>query len=135
MRIICNVFQNPRKKYRRVKTYFCLCVDLGIRSRNGAHRFTEEWGDPAENLGHRYSQQDYQVEVGVGCHISRRTNNLWSKRVLQWTPRLGKRNVGNPRARWTHVCERRLVRTEYEKPRIEPSGVRLEKPISNSELR
>jgi hypothetical protein len=31
-------------------------------------------------------------------HISRRTDNHWGKRVLEWKPRLGKR-VGRPQAR------------------------------------
>jgi hypothetical protein len=33
-------------------------------------------------------------------HISRRTDNRWGKRVLEWRPRLGKRSVGRPPARW-----------------------------------
>jgi hypothetical protein len=34
-------------------------------------------------------------------HISRRTDNHWGKRVLEWRPRLGKRCVGRPQARWS----------------------------------
>jgi hypothetical protein len=34
-------------------------------------------------------------------HISRRTDNRWGKRVLEWGPRLGKRSVGRPQARWS----------------------------------
>ncbi|CAB3258972.1 unnamed protein product [Arctia plantaginis] len=34
-------------------------------------------------------------------HISRRTDNRWGKRVLEWRPRLGKRSVGRPQARWS----------------------------------
>ena len=33
-------------------------------------------------------------------HISRRTDNRWGRRVLEWRPRLGKRSVGRPQARW-----------------------------------
>ena len=29
-------------------------------------------------------------------HISRRTDNRWGRRVLEWRPRLGKRSVGRP---------------------------------------
>jgi hypothetical protein len=29
------------------------------------------------------------------------TDNRWGKRVLEWRPRLGKRSVGRPRARWS----------------------------------
>jgi hypothetical protein len=34
-------------------------------------------------------------------HISRRTDNRWSKRVLEWRPRLDKRTVGLSQARWS----------------------------------
>jgi hypothetical protein len=34
-------------------------------------------------------------------HICRRTDDRWSRRVLEWRPRLGKRSVGRPPARWT----------------------------------
>jgi hypothetical protein len=27
--------------------------------------------------------------------------NRWSKRVLEWRPRLGNRSVGSPQARWS----------------------------------
>jgi hypothetical protein len=39
-------------------------------------------------------------------HISRRTNNRWGKRVLEWRPRLGKRSVGRPQARWSEDLRR-----------------------------
>jgi hypothetical protein len=39
-------------------------------------------------------------------HISRRTDNRWGKRVLQWRPRLGKRSVGRPQARWSDDLRR-----------------------------
>ena len=34
-------------------------------------------------------------------HICRRTDDRWSRRVLEWRSRLGKRSVGRPPARWT----------------------------------
>jgi hypothetical protein len=39
-------------------------------------------------------------------HISRRTDNSWGKRVLQWRPRLGKCSVGRPQARWSDDLRR-----------------------------
>lgn len=33
-------------------------------------------------------------------HVCRRTNGRWSKHVLEWRPRMGKRSVGRPAARW-----------------------------------
>jgi hypothetical protein len=48
-------------------------------------------------------------------HISRRTDNRWGKRVLEWRPRLGKRSVGRPQvvggvtagSSWMRVAEDR----------------------------
>jgi hypothetical protein len=34
-------------------------------------------------------------------HISRRTDNRWGKRVLEWRPRLSKRSVGRSQVRWS----------------------------------
>jgi hypothetical protein len=34
-------------------------------------------------------------------YVSRRTDNRWGKRVLEWRPRLGKRSVGRPEAWWS----------------------------------
>jgi hypothetical protein len=41
-------------------------------------------------------------------HITRRTDNRWSKRVLEWRPcaRPGKRSVGRPQARWSDDLRR-----------------------------
>ncbi|CAH0690392.1 unnamed protein product [Spodoptera exigua] len=39
-------------------------------------------------------------------HICRRIDDRWSKRVLEWRPRLGKRSVGRPPARWTDDIRR-----------------------------
>ena len=34
-------------------------------------------------------------------HVCRRTDDRWSRKVLEWRPRVGKRRVGRPPARWT----------------------------------
>lgn len=34
-------------------------------------------------------------------HVCRRINNRWSKRVLEWRPRLGKPSESLPPARWS----------------------------------
>ncbi|CAH2227233.1 jg23093 [Pararge aegeria aegeria] len=34
-------------------------------------------------------------------HVCRRTDGRWGRRVLEWRPRIGKRSVGRPPARWT----------------------------------
>jgi hypothetical protein len=33
-------------------------------------------------------------------HISRRTDNRWGKRLLEWRPNLGKHSVRRPHSRW-----------------------------------
>ena len=49
------------------------------------------------DIAHRISKLKWQW----AGHISRRTDNRWGKRVLEWRPRLGKRSVGRPQARWS----------------------------------
>ncbi|KAG6449888.1 hypothetical protein O3G_MSEX006295 [Manduca sexta] len=39
-------------------------------------------------------------------HICRRTDGRWSRRVLEWRPRLGKRSVGRPPTRWSDDIRR-----------------------------
>jgi hypothetical protein len=34
-------------------------------------------------------------------HISRRTDNRWGKRVLEWRLHVGKRSVGRPWVKWS----------------------------------
>ncbi|KAJ0175113.1 hypothetical protein K1T71_009254 [Dendrolimus kikuchii] len=52
-------------------------------------------------------------------HICRRTDGRWSKRVLEWRPRLGKRSVGRPPARWADdlckVAGRRWLRKSEDR--------------------
>ncbi|KAG6461226.1 hypothetical protein O3G_MSEX012494 [Manduca sexta] len=49
------------------------------------------------DIAHRISKLKWQW----AGHICRRTDNRWGKRVLEWRPRLGKRSVGRPPARWS----------------------------------
>jgi hypothetical protein len=44
-------------------------------------------------------------------HISRRTHNRWDKRLLEWRPRLGKRSLGRPQARWSDDLRRTAGRS------------------------
>ncbi|CAH2083561.1 unnamed protein product [Euphydryas editha] len=39
-------------------------------------------------------------------HLCRRTDGRWSRRVLEWRPRIGKRSVGRPPTRWTDDLRR-----------------------------
>jgi hypothetical protein len=59
------------------------------------------------DIAHRISMLKWQW----AGHISRRTNNLWCKRVLEWRPRIGKRSVGRPQARWSDDLRRTAGRS------------------------
>ncbi|KAI8441082.1 hypothetical protein MSG28_009346 [Choristoneura fumiferana] len=48
-------------------------------------------------------------------HVCRRHDERWSKRVLEWRPRLGKRNVGRPPAR----CRTGLEERDGQSIRVE----------------
>lgn len=39
-------------------------------------------------------------------HVARRTDNRWTKRILEWRPREGHRNVGRPNTRWRDDIKR-----------------------------
>jgi hypothetical protein len=69
-----------------------LGVSLRDRIRNQVIRQRTKVTD----LAHRISMLKWQW----ASHISRRTDNRWGKRVLEWRPRLRKRSVGRPQARW-----------------------------------
>jgi hypothetical protein len=72
--------------------------------------------------------------VPVG-RISRRTDYRWSKRVLEWRPRLGKRSVGRPLARWSDKLRRPAgwswMRVAEDRARWRA----IERPLSSSGLR
>jgi hypothetical protein len=59
------------------------------------------------DIAHRISMLKWQW----AGHISRRTDNRWGKRVLEWRARLGKRSVGRPQARWIDDLRRTAVRS------------------------
>jgi hypothetical protein len=54
------------------------------------------------DIVHRISMLNWQW----AGHISRRTDNRWGKRVLEWRLRLSKRSVGRPQARWSDGSRR-----------------------------
>jgi hypothetical protein len=59
------------------------------------------------DIAHRISMLKWQWTG----HISRRIDNRWAKRVLEWRPRLGKRSVGRPQARWSDDLHRTAGRS------------------------
>jgi hypothetical protein len=56
-------------------------------------------------IAHRISTLKWQW----AGHISRRTDNRWGKRVLEWRPRLGKRSVGHLSPGGVTICTGRLA--------------------------
>jgi hypothetical protein len=58
------------------------------------------------DIAHRISMLKWQW----AGHISRRTDNRWVKRVLEWRPRLGKHSVGRPQA-WSDDLRRTAGRS------------------------
>jgi hypothetical protein len=57
------------------------------------------------DIAHRISMLKWQW----AGHISRRTDNHWGKRVLEWRPRLSKRSGGRPQAGGVSICAGRLA--------------------------
>ncbi|CAH2239727.1 jg6796 [Pararge aegeria aegeria] len=49
------------------------------------------------DIAHRISKFKWQW----AGHVCRRTDGRWGSRVLELRPRIGKRSVGRPPARWT----------------------------------
>jgi hypothetical protein len=85
----------------RVAQGAMLGVSLRDRIRNQVIQHRTKFTD----IAHRISMLKWRWDG----HISRRTDNRWGKRVLEWRPRLGKRNVGHPQARWSDDLRRRLA--------------------------
>jgi hypothetical protein len=54
------------------------------------------------DIAHRFRSLKWQW----ADHISRRTYNRWSKRVMEWRPSLGEHTVGRPQARWSDDLSR-----------------------------
>jgi hypothetical protein len=81
------------------------------------------------------------------CHNSRRTDNRWGKRVLEWRLRLGKRSVGCPQAMWSdnlrrtagrswmRVAERRVRNWRGLYPAVDCGGVMMMMMIKIATLR
>jgi hypothetical protein len=67
----------------------------------------------------------FQIELLFG-YDSRRTENRWVKRVLEWRPRLRKRSVGRPQARCSddlrRTAGRSLMRVAEDRARWRKIG-------------
>jgi hypothetical protein len=70
---------------------------LGVSLRDRIRNQVIQQRTKVTDIAHRISMLKWQW----AGHISRRTDNCWGKRVLEWRPRLGKRSVGRPQARWS----------------------------------
>ena len=69
-----------------------LRVSLADRIRNEAIRQRTKVTDVARRIS--------TLKWNWAGHVSRCTDGRWSRYVLDWRPRLGKRSVGRPAARW-----------------------------------
>jgi hypothetical protein len=75
---------------------------LGISLRDRIQNQVIRQRTKVTDIAHRISMLKWQW----AGHISRRTDNRWGKRVLEWRPRLGKRSVRRPQARWSDDLRR-----------------------------
>jgi hypothetical protein len=78
-------------------------VSLRDRIRNEAIRQKNKVAD----IAHRIST----LKWSWAGHISRKTDNCWDKRVLEWRLRLGKRSEGRPQGRWSDDLRRTAGRS------------------------
>jgi hypothetical protein len=92
---------------------------LGVSLRDRIRNQVIQQRTKVTDMAHRISMLKWQW----AGHISRRTDNRWGKRVLEWRLRLGKRSVGRPQARWSDD-----LRSQGS------SEMRLERPMSSSGL-
>ncbi|CAH2099084.1 unnamed protein product [Euphydryas editha] len=71
-------------------------VMLGVSLKDKIRNEVIREGTQVTDIARRISKLKWQ---GAG-HVCRRTDGRWSKRILEWRPRIGKLSVGRPRARW-----------------------------------
>jgi hypothetical protein len=82
---------------------------LGVSLRDQIRNEMIRQKTKVSGIAHRISTLKWQ-RAG---HNSRRTDNRWDKRVLEWSPRLGKRSVrpGQDKARWSDDLRRTAGRS------------------------
>jgi hypothetical protein len=80
---------------------------LGVSLRDRIRNLVIRQRTKVTDMAHRISVLKWQY----AGHISRRTDNRWGKRVLVWRPRLGKRSVERPQARWSDDLRRTAGRS------------------------
>lgn len=69
---------------------------LGVSLRDRIRNDVIRQRSGVTDIAHRISKLKWQW----AGHISRRTDGRWSRKVLEWRPRIGKRSVGRPETRW-----------------------------------
>jgi hypothetical protein len=82
-----------------------LCSGFALRDRIRNETIRQK--TKVTDIAHRISTLKWQ-KAG---HMSRRTDNRWGKRVLEWRPRLGKRSVGRPQAKWSDDSRKKAGRS------------------------
>jgi hypothetical protein len=80
---------------------------LGVSLRDQIRNQVIRQRTKVTDIAHRFSMLKWQW----ASHISRRTDNRWGKRVLEWRPPQGKRSVGRSQARWSDDLRRTAGRS------------------------
>ncbi|KAI8426807.1 hypothetical protein MSG28_014490 [Choristoneura fumiferana] len=79
------------------------------------------------DVGHRVAE----LKWAWAGHVCRRHDERWSKRVLEWRPRLGKINLGRPPARWSDDIVVTAGPSGRERRIVDLGGERLERRMPN----
>jgi hypothetical protein len=83
----------------------CYRAMLGVSLRDRIRNQVIQQRSKVTDIAHRISMLKWQW----AGHISRRTDNRWGKRVLEWRPCLGKCNVGRLRPGGVTIYAGRLT--------------------------
>jgi hypothetical protein len=99
-----------------------LGVSLGVSLRDRIRNQVIRQRTKGTDIANRISMQKWQC-AGL---MSRRIDNRWGKRVLEWRPRLSERSGGRPQARWSDVLRgtagRRWMRVAADRGRWQEIG-------------
>ncbi|CAH2231720.1 jg14303 [Pararge aegeria aegeria] len=112
------------KVAQRVIERAMLGISLRDRIRNDEIRRRTKVTDIAQRIS--------KLKWQWASHVCRRTDGLWGRRVLEWRPRIDKRSVGRPPARWTDDLKKVAGCGWMRKAEAVFGGALLERPMFNS---
>ncbi|KAL3271590.1 hypothetical protein HHI36_022065 [Cryptolaemus montrouzieri] len=79
-------------KTQRAHERIILNIKLSDRIRNTWIREQTKLTDVMERAA--------QLKWSLAGHVARRNDNRWTKRLMEWRPRVGHRSIGRPNTRW-----------------------------------